>query len=378
MIAAVLLVAGNPIASSAEKDSPDWREKHAYTLGMQAYVFSFPWVYLSKIKYQWVVVKPRNPALTPNAPLNHFWHARNIMTSDYRDGGAPNNDTLYSIVWLDVGKEPMILSHGDMGDRYFSFQIAAMTSDNFAYVGKRTTGSKAGHWAITGPNWKGTLPKGVQKLPPSPTESVLVIGRTAVKGARDVAATNKAQDQYKLTPLSLWGKANAKVPASRDIPKPYDPKSDPLADWKTINRAMKKDPPLKQHAVLLDMFKGIGVGPGIDVEKMDDATKRGLARAAKDGLTMLQSILATGAGVPKVNGWSFPPKTMGRAMINNDFNTLAIQCLGGIISHDPEENVYINTHSDASGQTLNGKSKYTLHFAPGELPKVNEFWSSTT
>lgn len=363
--------------SEAAPNQPDWREHYAYSLGQQAYIFSYPWAFLPALQYQWVVVPPKDPTQTPNMALNQWWHARNIVTPAYQDGGAPNNDTLYSVAWLDVSKEPIILSHGDVGNRYFTFEIASMNSDNFAYVGVTTTGSKAGSFAITGRDWKGTLPPGVQPLPPSPTDSVLIFGRTAIKGADDAGAVNKLQDTYKLTPLSLWGKPGAVMPESRDVPKPFDPKSDPLAEWRTINRAMVKNPPLPQHAVLLDLFKQIGIGPGLDVEAMDDATKRGLARAAKDGKEMMQAMLATGMGKPKVNGWSVPPATMGRAMINNDFNTLAIQCLGGIIANDTQEAIYFNTHADASGQTLNGKKKYTLRFAPGQLPDVKYFWSLT-
>lgn len=367
-----------PSQAQSEADSKaDWRENYAYTLGVQAYVFSYPWAFLPALQYQWVVVPPKNAGLTPNMPLNQWWHARSIMTSDYRDGGAPNNDTLYSVTWLDVGKEPIILSHGDLGDRYFTFEIASMNSDNFAYVGASTTGSKAGSFAILGRDWKGKLPEGVTPLPPSPTDTVLIFGRTAVNGPADVAAVNKLQDTYRLTPLSLWGKAVAAVPENRDVPKPFDPKADPLAEWKTINRAMVKNPPLQQHAVLIELFEKIGVGPGLDVEAMDDATKRGLARAAKDGKQMLQAMLATGLGKPKVNGWSVPPRTMGRAMINNDFNTLAIQCLGGIIANDPSEAIYFNTHTDAAGQTLSGANKYTLRFEPNQLPEVKYFWSLT-
>jgi hypothetical protein len=129
------LSVGMAASTQETHNKTEWREDYAYSLGVQAYIFSFPWVFLPKIQYQWVVVPPKNPALTPNMPLNQWWHARNIITSDYRDGGAPNNDTLYSAAWLDVGKEPIILSHGDMGDRYFTFEIASMNSDNFAYVG---------------------------------------------------------------------------------------------------------------------------------------------------------------------------------------------------------------------------------------------------
>ena len=146
----------------------DWREQYAYTLGVQAYVFSFPWSYLPELRYTWVTQEPSN-ASTPYAPLNHFWHVWKLADADYRDGGSPNYDTLYSLAWLDVGKEPVILSHPDVKDRYFTFQIASMTSDNIDYVGSRTTGSEAGHFAITGPDWRGELPPGVKRLKPSPT-----------------------------------------------------------------------------------------------------------------------------------------------------------------------------------------------------------------
>jgi len=107
---------------------------------------------------------------------------------------ARRNDTLYSVTWLNVGKAPIILSHGDMGDRYFTLEIASMNSDNFAYVGASTTGSAAGSFAITGRDWKGVLPHGVKVLPPSPTDAVLFFGRSAVKGPKDVAAVHKLQD----------------------------------------------------------------------------------------------------------------------------------------------------------------------------------------
>lgn len=256
-----LVVLATYSAYSAEENTSEWKEEYAYTIGMQAYIFGYPWIFLTKIKYQWVAVTPENPESTPNMPLNHFWHSRNIITSDYRDGGAPNNDTLYSMTWLDLSEEPIILSHGNMGDRYFTFEIASMTSDNFAYVGTRTTGSKAGNFAIAGPDWNGELPEGVEKLESSPTNSVVIFGRTAISGADDRDATISAQETYKLTPLSQWGSSEVVVPENRNVAVPFDTAADPLADWKTMNQAMTENPPLRQHAVLLDMFGKIGIGP---------------------------------------------------------------------------------------------------------------------
>ena len=376
ILLAILLI--STIAPAQQQDKlAEWKESQAYTLGTQAYTFCFPWVFLSKLQFAWVAM-PHQPGSTgPNMAMNQFWHARKNTTSDYRDGGTPNNDTYYSIAWLDVSKEPIILSHGDMGTRYFTFELGSYTSDNFAYVGSRTTGQKAGQFAIVGRNWKGTLPKGVIQLPASPTDNVLIFGRTAVKGVEDGPAANKLQDTYKLTPLSQWGKSPVVVPEDRKIPPPFNPKTDSLADWKTINRAMVKNPPLPQHKPLMDMFAKIGIGPGLNVDALDEATKRGLARAARDGYRNLVSMMETGLGEPKENGWSFPPKTMGRAMINNDFKTLALQCLGGILSHDPEEAIYINSYTDGAGQLLFGEHRYELRFEAGQIPEVSYFWSLT-
>lgn len=358
--------------------APDWRETYAYTLGLQAYVFSFPYVYLPSLRWNWVTVPKPAGSITPYAPLNHFYDVRTLATSEYRDGGAPNNDTLYSIAWVDVSKEPVILSHPDMAERYFTFQLASLDSDNFAYVGKRTTGGKAGSFAIVGPLWKGTLPAGVQALPPSRTHSVLIFGRTLVDGPADVAAVNRLQDQFSLVPLSLWGKKEALLPASRDVWKPFDPKTDPLAEWKTMNKAMTEDPPQERLAKLVGLFGKVGVGPGQDVDKLDEASKRGLARAAVDGRALLNDVIRSGDLGKSVNGWNIPPQAMGRAGLSDDFLLRAsLQCLGGIIANDPAEAVYFNTAKDASGHALDGGKRYVLRFPPGQLPKVDAFWSIT-
>jgi hypothetical protein len=356
----------------------DWREQYAYTLGMQAYIFGFPYVYMPTIRWAWVT-QPKPPGSnTPFAPLNHFFHGRALLTADYRDGGAPNNDTLYSFAWLDVGKEPIILFHPDMGDRYFTFEMASLDSDNFAYVGTRTTGSKAGSFAIVGPDWKGNLPAGVKRLPPSRTPSVLILGRTLVDNEADAAVVNNLQDQYTLTPLSLWGKKNALLPESRDVWKPFDPKTDPLAEWKTMNKAMTENPPEARLAKLVELFGKVGVGPGHDIDKLDEGTKRGLASAAVDGRALLNEVIRSGDMGTKANNWSIPPEAFGRAGLHDDFLLRAsVQNLGGIIANDPAEAVYFNTAIDSSGQTLDGAKRYILRFPPGQLPKVKAFWSIT-
>lgn len=373
-----------------EKKQADWRENYAYTMGVQAYLLYFPRVLLSDIRWQWVA-KPTTDPLETSAPLNYFYHSRDLITPEWRSGGSPNNDTLYSFAWLDISKEPIILSHGEMDkDRYFAFEFGTMTSDNFAYVSGLSTGHRAGNFMIAKSDWKGELPEGVQwpaqsngtKLigatPTSVADFVMLVTRTACKGSKDLAAVHKAQDSYKLTPLSQWGKKEVNIPKNRDVWKPFDKTKDPLADWKTINKALIRNPALDQHKLLVELYKTIGIGPGLDVEKMDDATKRGLRRAAVDGLQLVTDIGRSGSTQKNVNGWKYIPNSMGSAGYYNDFFTMSpIQCMEGLISNDTNEAIYINTHKDINGNKLNGANKYTLTFPKGGLPPVSAFWSLT-
>jgi hypothetical protein len=203
LVVATLLTVVIPVSGQESDKTTDWRERYAYTLGMQAYVFGFPYVYLPSLRWDWVTQPKPLDGSTPYAPINHFFHARKLVDASFREGGAPNQDTLYSWAWVDVTNEPVILTHADMGDRYFTFELASMDSDNFAYVGKRTTGGKAGSFAIASPDWEGTLPDGVKPLPRSRTSTVLIIGRTLIDGVADTPAVNALQDQYTLTPLSF-------------------------------------------------------------------------------------------------------------------------------------------------------------------------------
>jgi hypothetical protein len=345
---------------------------------MQAYIYGFPYVYMSEVRWGQVAVKVDPNSNLPHAAVNHFWHSHAMAGPESLAGGSPNNDTLYSITWLDLSKEPVIVSVPDVGDRYYTMEIASFDSDNFAYVGMRTTGTKAGNYAIVGPLWKGELPAGVQKLTPSRTPSAFILARTLLRGPDDLPAVRALMAQYKLTPLSLWGKPGAQIPESYDVLRPFDRKTDPLAEWKTMNKTMAENPPPARHELLLKQFAEVGIGPGLDVDQLDEATKRGLARAAVDGSNLLDAALRQGARQKNVNGWKFPPPDMGRAGDKDDFLLrAALQSKWGIVANDPAEAIYLNTSIDPEGQQLTGANQYVMHFPPGGLPEVKAFWSIT-
>lgn len=362
----------------APKNDAAWRENYAYTLAFQAYAFGYPWVNMPAYRYAFVAGPYRNEQ-TPYAALNHFYHFRTLPDARYQGGGGTNNDTLYSTAWVDVSKEPVILSHPDMGDRYFQFQLASFDSDNFAVVGKRVTGSRAGSFALIGPNWRGQLPKGVTALPRSRTNSIFILARTLVDDKADALIVNRLQDRYTLTPLGQWGQPRVRLPESRDVWKPFDPKTDPLAEWKTMNRAMAENPPESRHKNLLDMFATIGVGPGLDVEKQDEATKRGLIRAAGDAFRMIVDINKSDhpfLGNSR-NGWDISPRNFGRLGLENDFLRRAAINFSGVVSTTPAEATYYQSNADAEGTLYDGANAYVLRFPPGTLPVVKAFWSLT-
>jgi hypothetical protein len=376
LMCALTLATARPALSQSAVDLDDWREQYAYTLGVQAYIYGFPYVYMMELRWYQVAA-----TVAPNLPhmaVNHFWHNQVMGGPESQAGGSPNNDTLYSIAWLDLSKEPVILTVPDLGDRYYTMEIAGFDSDNFAYVGMRTTGTKAGNYAIVGPSWSGTLPAGVQQLTPSPTPYAFILGRTLLRGPDDLPAVRAIMAQYKLTPLSLWGKPEANAPESYDVLKPFDRKTDPLAEWKTMNAAMAENPPPFRHEVLLKQFAQIGVGPGLDIAGLDSATKRGLQRAAVDGRKLLETALLQGARQKNVNGWNYPPADMGRAGAKDDFVLRsALQSMWGIVANDPAEAIYLNTSNDSEGKPLTGANGYIVHFQKGGLPPARAFWSIT-
>jgi hypothetical protein len=350
----------------------DWEAEYAYTAGVQAFIYGFPYIYNAKIRHDWVT-QARDPQVIPYAAVNHFWHATRLMDAAYRDGGCPNNDTLYSLAWLDLSEEPVILSHPEMGGRYFTFELMAFTSDNIDYIGQRTTGSDAGDFLITGPGWKGRLPAGVRKTQAAPTPWVLVLGRTLTDGGADLAEVHALQARYRLTPLSMWG-TRRQVPQRRDVYAPAELPADPLGPWKTLNAMLAENPPPAHHALTLSQFARMGIGRGLDVEAQPDDVKLALTRAAAIGMGLLKQQFFSGDWATLVNGWRYPPPEEGR--FGDDFlRRAADQSLAGITANDPAEAVYLVNFNDTDGVRLSPQGRYELRFEPGDLPPVDAFWS---
>jgi len=267
-----------------------------------------------------------------------------------------------------------------MGSRYYVFQVADFYSDNFATIGKLSTGSRAGNFAILPPNWEGTLPDNIKESFRSRTPYALLYGRTMTTPEEEKRVAS-IQRQYKLTPLSNFGKRSTASEKKNDIWAPFDTKQDPMGEWKTINRAMTENPPPESAGEIVKLMASIGIGANqpTDFENMHPSVRKGLERALVDAKKMLRPMATDNADAgKKVNGWKFPPSFAGRAGLEQEFAyRAAVQSYSNIMYNEPKEAVFMISNTAEDGKKLNGSNNYTIRFARGEEPPVTEFWSIT-
>jgi hypothetical protein len=252
----------------------------------------------------------------------------------------------------------------------------------FAVVGSRTTGTKAGNFAIVAPGWSGTLPQGVDKIV-APTSTIWIIGRTQTNGPADYDNVHKIQDGYRLTPLSQWGRdytppKNTSLDASIDNTTPplvQVNKLDGVAMLARLAALMTKYPSHPNDYPMLFGLRTLGIEPGkpLDVSKLDPQTVAIINKAAKDTFDYMP-IAMTKAG-DKVNGWNIGRENMGT--YGTSYSQRANIARGGLGANVPEDAVYPVAFVDAEGRPLNGSNKYVLHFEKGQTPPANAFWSVT-
>ncbi len=364
-----------PIAGAAERIT----EEEAYEIGMEAYTYLYPMALMDATRRVMTNVPPGvKPGLGPG---NAFHHMRAFPPAEFREVVRPNFDTLYSSAWLDLRKEPMIVSAPDTRGRYYLLPMMDMWTDVFASPGKRTTGTGAGRFAVVMQGWKGKLPAGIERIE-SPTPYVWIIGRTQTNGPADYEAVHKVQDGYAITPLSQWG--NKPVPAKFVGDPTVDMKTPPMTHIDTMAadkyfayaaEILKLHPPHITDQPIVARMRRIGMVPGksFDLAKADPTVKRAMERAAPDALKAIRAKIPTLARV--VNGWQMNTDSMG--VYGTYYLKRACVALAGLGANLPEDAIYPFNLGDAEGKALTGTHRYALHFDRDQLPPVNAFWSVT-
>ena len=348
----------------------------ARTIATEAYVYGFPIVDSYRIQYTYFVDR-NNPEY--KATWNHIASTPRVYTPADKAIQTPNSDTPYSMVGLDLRAEPIVLTVPAIEKtRYYSIQLIDAYTFNFAYIGSRATGNGAGSFLIAGPGWKGDKPAGVKAVITSETEFAFAIYRTQLFNPADIDNVKKVQAGYKVQPLSEFLAKAAPTPAPAvDFIKPLTPAEEKssLQFFNVLNFVLQFCPTDPSETALMARFAKIDVGGGktIDLAKlspeMKTAMEQGIADAWVDFAGLMKEFDAGKVTSGEVFG--------SRAYLKNNYLYRMGAAAAGIYGNSKDEAMYPVYGVDADGQKLSGANRYTLHFAKGELPPVNAFWSLT-
>jgi hypothetical protein len=372
---AVMLAA---VFATAQQATGKLTEEQARALAMEAYIYGYPLVTMEMTRRVTTnVAKPEGL----HAPMGQFANVRQYPDASFKDVTAPNADTLYSSAFLDLTKEPYILSLPNESDRYYLMPMLTGWTDVFQVPGTRTTGTGAQTYAITGPEWKGTLPQGIQEYK-SPTNMVWILGRTYCTGTpEDYKAVHAIQDDYKLVPLSAYGKPYTpplgKVDTSIDMKTPVRDQVNQMSAeqfFSMLAHLMKENPPAHADAPMLVKLKQLGIVPGQNFElgNADPAVQKALQSVPKASVEKIRVNFKT-AG-KNVNGWIFTTET---GIYGTNYLQRATITYFGLGANRPQDAVYPTSEVDANGKPYDGANKYVIHIPKGEMPPVKGFWSLT-
>jgi len=338
-----------------------------------AYVYGYPLLLMDKT---------RDALLAEPADSNHFTHSDQFPDHTFRNVVRPNNDTLYSIAWLDLADGPQVLSVPDTGGRYYVMPLMDAWTNVFALVGKRTTGTAAGAYLIAGPDWQGDVPEGVSRID-APTNMLWVIGRIQTNGKHDIPAVVSLQQGFTLGSLEQWSRGESRPAISLDAGTqdtsvdPYQQLEEMPAEQFLAAMAyvMGEQSPAPADQPTLEVLASIGVIPGQPytgglLGPLDDY----LANLALD-ITRRKIKERLAAGRALENGWSVIRDSIGE--YGTDYNVRAAVAMVGLGALPPAEASYPNTSVDETGQALDGEHQYRLHFAADQTPPAEAFWSLT-
>jgi len=350
--------------------------EEAKAIAEEAYIYAFPMLDGYKMLFVQAVWE-KSPAY--EAPFNKIKNKAVLLGPEYTVIVRPNNDTFYSIVWLDLRSEPMVISVPAIADkRYYSFQLIDLYTHNFDYIGTRKTGFGAGSYVIAGPGWKGKKPEGIEKVIQTECNFAVALGRTQVYGPDDVENAIKVMGGYKAQPLSEFlGNETPAASAPLDFPV-FSPEKVKSAEFITyLNFIFGQLSPHPSEAKLLQKFSKIGIGSNtpFDAEKLDLEMRKAIEEGIKSALAKIEDNMKN-LGEQK-NGWMQISGAFGtREYMEGKYMIRAAAAMFGLWGNTLEEAYYPETSADEDGEPLDGsKHNYILHFDKDEIPPVKAFWS---
>jgi len=362
--------------AAAPQDPGTVTPAEARAIAKEAYVWGFPMVESYKTLYAQAIDAGGS---NYRAPLNHIGGSANVFTPKDTAIVTPNSDTPYSAVWMDLRAEPLVLTipRIDKG-RYYSVQLIDLYTQNFDYIGSRTTGNDGGIYLVAGPGWKGATPPGVNKVFHAETNIVYAIYRTQLFNDKDIDAVRKVQAGYLVQPLSAYLKQPPPAAPPRIEFPPYDAtRAHDLGFFSYLNFLLQFAPVDPSEVALRQKFAKIGIAPGkpFDADKLSPDMRHALLDGIKDADEEFANFKKT-----KVDGQLISSADLfgTRAFLKNNYLYRFAGAKMGIFGNSGAEANYEGYFTDADHQPLDGsKHAYVLHFGKDQLPPTKAFWSLT-
>ena len=362
--------------SSAEAEAPALTPEEARSIAKEAYIYANPMVDNYRVFYG-SFVDETDPEY--KTPFNRLVNLARVYTHEDRAVQTPNSDTPYSWLGLDLRAEPFVLTVPEIEEeRYFSIQLIDLYTHNFAYIGSRATGNDGGHFLIAGPGWKGDVPEGIAKAIHAETELVIAIYRTQLFNPADIENVKAVQAGYKVQPLSAFlGQPTPEAAPAVDFIAPLTREEITQSPrvFEQLNFVLQFCPIHPSEDELMNRFAGLGIGAGKTFEwdafspEIQEAIGQGIADAWADFAALKKRAEAGEVGSGDLFGT--------RDHLENNYLHRMAGAVLGIWGNSEAEAIYPSYYVDADGEKLDGAHRYTLRFAPGELPPVHSFWSLT-
>jgi hypothetical protein len=311
-------------APHATAQAPAISAAEARDIATDAYLYFYPLVTMDLTRKQLTNIKAGSGM---GGPANTFDNIPAFPTADMRAVVRPNFDTLYSSGWVDLTREPMVISVPDTGGRYYLIPMLDMWTDVFASPG--------------------CIQKG-----------------------------------FKITSLSGWGKPpvaiKQTIDPSVDVKTPPKEQVDTMTGEKFFAYAaelLKVNPPHITDEPIIARLKRIGLeaGKSFDTARLDPSVRKAIDDAPAQAQKLMEWKKPTLARV--VNGWSMNTDTMG--VYGNYYLKRAMVAQLGLGANLPEDAIYPLNLGDENGKPLDGTNKYVIRFTKEDAPPVEAFWSVT-
>lgn len=378
ILGVAIAACGNEPAKKADESSTAIPLDSIKAIAHDAYIYGYPMVDNYRVEYAYYVDKTGKEF---KAPWNQIANIAKVYTAADVAVQTANSDTPYSWIGYDVTTEPIVISLPEIEEkRYYVLQFVDSYTYNFAYLGSRTTGNKAGTYMLVGPNWKGETVEGIDKVIKSETEIGVVVFRTQLFNPADIDNVKAIQAKYKVQTLSAYlGKEPVAAAATVEWMKPLTPEEQKtsLEFFNVMNFVMNFCPTVPSEKALMERFAKIGVGAGktIDVAKLSPEVKAAMEAGMKEAWSVTFADL-----MKKVEAGEITSANVfgTREYIDGNYLYRMAGDVLGLYGNSKEEAFYPLYTLDAAGNPLDASTnKYTLTFKAGDLPPVNAFWSMT-